>query len=145
MRNLLIASAAVLLSAVPASAQDARFKMEQTEHGIVRLDRQTGEMSTCRDEQGELVCRPASDGRIASVDEIDMLRQRVDDLERRVAALETMPPPRPPRDVTGERSLPSEEEFERSMGFMEKFFRRFMGMIREFEQEEAGKDQPNRT
>ncbi len=140
-KTILIGASLLLPAAMPAYAQDARFQMEQTENGIVRLDKQTGELSTCSQENGQLACRPAVDERTASIDEIDALRRRVDELERRVTALEVMPPPRPPRDLTGENSLPSDEEFERSLGFMEKFFRRFMDMVREFE----NSDQPDRT
>lgn len=128
-----------LLLAAPALAQDARFQMEQTDFGIVRLDTQTGELSTCRDEAGALVCQQAARAAAGDHDEIEALRQRIAELERRVAALEAGTA-RP-----GTESLPSDEEFERSLGFMERFFRRFMGIIREFEGEEAGRGQPDRT
>ena len=32
--------------------------------------------------------------------------------------------------------LPSEEEFEQTLGYMERFFRRFMGIVEEFDREE---------
>lgn len=71
---------------------------------------------------------PAAAARIAA------LEARVAALEARLAELEAVPPP----PASG---LPSDEEFERTLGFMETFMRRFMGLAREFERTPA----PNRT
>lgn len=140
MRNAMaLGASVVLLAAVPAFAQDARFQMEQTEHGIVRLDRQTGELSTCRDEAGKLVCKPVASAGTANQGDIETLRQRIAELEKRVAALEAG------AIAPRTEGLPSDEEFERSLGFMERFIRRFMGIIREFEGEETRPGQPDRT
>ena len=41
-------------------------------------------------------------------------------------------------DVAAARSealLPTEEDFEKTMGYMERFFRRFMGIVKDFEKD----------
>src|SRR3546814_9428408 len=38
-----------------------RFQMEKTESGFVRLDRETGAISVCREDAGELICRMRSE------------------------------------------------------------------------------------
>ena len=106
-----------------------RYTLEKTEDGYVRLDTQTGEMSVCRQEGAELVCRLAADERKALEDEIDRLGSRLGDVEKRLTALESSPYLNP-----GEL-LPSEEQLDKSLDTMEKFFRRFMEVMRDVEKD----------
>lgn len=134
MRRLTLA--AILLAAAPALAQDGdRFTLERRGDGWVRLDNGTGEISICEERGNQLVCRLAADDRRALQDEIETLQDRVDELERRIAALESA---RPSAD------LPSEEELERTLGFMERFFRGFMDIVRDLERD-FGTSQPEPT
>jgi hypothetical protein len=64
---------------------------------------------------------------------IAALEARIAALESRLAGLEGGGLPA--------AGLPSDEEFERGLGYMERFFRSFIGIVREFEDERA----PNRT
>jgi len=120
------------LLCAPASAEgDAqRYRLEKTEDGYVRMDTITGAMSTCREQSGQLVCRMAADERSVVQDEMDRLQGQVKALEERVAKLEN--------SLTSrlESSLPSEEEFNKTMGYMERFFRSFMGIVRDMEKED---------
>ena len=113
------------LALMPASAAETteRYQLERTEGGYVRLDTQTGAMTLCRESDGRLVCAPATQG-TESASEVESLRERLRILEGRVSALESGAP------VAG---LPPDEEFERGIGYMERFFRMFMGLVREFE------------
>lgn len=139
-----IALASILLFtwAGAGIAQDAdRFSLEKTEEGYVRLDKRTGQMSTCQDQSGQLVCRLAADERGAFEDEIDRLRDQVEGLEKRVTALET---------GSGGKALPSEDEFDRTMSYMQRFFRSFLDMVQEFDRDLRGggaaeDSAPNRT
>jgi len=136
-----VACAAALcgLAALPAAAEEAeRYRLERTDDGYVRLDTTTGAMTLCREADGRLVCAPASQ-EIGTASEIESLRERLRLLEGRVAALESGAP------VAG---LPPEEEFERGIGYMERFFRMFMGLVKEFEDEPRAAPQrpaPDRT
>ncbi|RIK83967.1 MAG: hypothetical protein DCC69_13340 [Hyphomicrobiales bacterium] len=120
------AAAFSALAAMPAAAQDVeRYRLERTEGGYVRLDTRTGAMTLCRETDGRLSCAPAAQEREAG-SEVEALRERVNALETRLAALESRAPA---------AGLPPEEEFERGMSYMERFFRMFMGLVREFEGE----------
>jgi hypothetical protein len=135
---LMIATTAGLAAAAPALAQDAgRYRLERTQSGFVRMDTETGRMTLCEESEGALACKPAADPRDASADEIERMAARIEALEKRVADLEG-----------GARvgGLPTDEEFERTMGFMERFFRRFIGVVKDLEHEygPAG-PQPDRT
>ena len=54
----------------PASANEGRFIMERSEGGFVRPDTQTGEMSLCKLQEEQIICRLAADERRAFEDEI---------------------------------------------------------------------------
>jgi hypothetical protein len=119
------------LAAAAAGAENVeRYRLEKTENGFVRMDTQTGAMSTCTERDGQLVCRMAADERTAFQDEIDRLQDRVKGLDERVAKLENSLSQRL------ESSLPSEEDFDRTMGYMERFFRRFMDIVRDLDKPE---------
>ncbi|QPC86754.1 hypothetical protein GA830_08405 [Mesorhizobium sp. NBSH29] len=130
MRNATIPIPAALITAClmlgAAQAQEVdRYTMEKSATGFVRMDRKTGAMSICEERAGQLVCKVAADERTALNDEIERLLDRLTALETRVAAMEKTAPD----------ALPSEESFEKSLSYMEKFFRRFMGIVKDLDQD----------
>ncbi|MCR9137795.1 MAG: hypothetical protein NXI27_17485 [Alphaproteobacteria bacterium] len=133
----MIASSTLLVSlSGPASlAQEGRYVMQRADDGFVRLDTQTGEMSLCRKQDEQFVCRMSADDRRALEAEIGLL-------EERIARLEAEGSDR--RD-----GLTTEDEIDRTMGIMENMMRRFMGVIEEFESElrdeTPDKAQPEKT
>lgn len=132
MRPTAIALAAVLVSqaANGAHAADERYQLEKSDHGYIRMDTKTGAMSICEEQGGQLVCKLAADERDAYQEQIEHLENAVKALEKRVTALErNLPAVQVP-------ALPSEEEFEKGMNYMERFFRRFMGIVKDLEKDE---------
>ena len=122
---------AILSASGPAAADAGRYVMEKTEKGYVRMDTATGEMSICAEKSGQLVCKLAADERAAFQDALDRLEERVSRLEEKA-------------DRT--LAVPSEEEFDEGLDRMEKFFRRFLGIIEEQEKRENGGGMlPDRT
>lgn len=111
---------------VPLHAEEVspgRYSMQKSETGLARLDTETGEVSLCRENNGELVCRMAADERAAFERELDLLTKRVEALERAVESGETARKP----------DLPDDEEIDRAMGIMEKMMRKFMEIAKELE------------
>ena len=127
---------AAFLLAAPALATEpdtARFQLERSGDHFVRLDRKTGAMSVCQDQGGNLVCRMAADERSAYDDELDRLSDRVTKLEKTVASNKGS-------------SLPDDAEVDRTLSIMQKFMRGFMGMAKEFQNEEPStKPLPQKT
>ena len=125
MRYLVAATvmSAFGFASVAYAEEAGRYTLEKSETGYVRMDTQTGEMSICEERSGQLVCKLAADERSAFQDEIDRLQAGIKALETRIAAIEANPLLNPGA------LLPSEEEFEKSLTYMEKFFRRFMGVV----------------
>ena len=141
MRSAAIA-AICALAAAPAAAEESRYVLEKTDTGFVRMDTETGAMSVCEMNGKQLVCRLAADERHAFQDAIDELQGRIDALETKVAAL-SGDGVRP-----GVSGLPNDEEMEETFSFMEKFFRRFMGIAKDLEREFGGPEPapvPDRT
>lgn len=134
MRRLIPIAMLAFAAAPAAAAEEGRFRLEKTPDGYVRMDTKTGEMSLCEMRGGQLVCKLAADERSALQDELDRLSARLAAIEERLAKIESNPIVKP------ENLLPSEEEFQRSLGFMEQFFRKFMGIVKDMDKELGGDD-----
>jgi hypothetical protein len=136
MRHLIpVVAAAATLIALPATAQEVeRYQLQKTDEGYVRLDTTTGRMSICQESGGQLVCKVAVEEREAYERQFDDLHDRIDALDARIAALEAGDP---------QGGLPDEEEFERTMGYMERFIRRFIGIVDDLERDRDGGTQPD--
>ena len=126
-----VALVAPVLTASGAMAQESgRYRLEQTETGYVRLDTKTGAISVCTEQsQGQMVCKMATEDREAYENDLADLQDRVKVLEDRLAAID--------QKGSGNTAsgLPSEQEFEQSMSYMERFMRRFMDIAKSFESE----------
>jgi hypothetical protein len=93
-----------------------RFSFQPGEGGgYLRLDRTTGAVSYCSSKDAFAVCRLGADERATLEGEIARLR----DENARLKA------------SRAPTALPGEEEFERALGFTERFLRRIMRLFRE--------------
>lgn len=132
-----VAPTVLALLATSARADDAdRYQLQKTPEGYIRLDTRTGEMSKCQDTGDQIFCRRAKEETTTSNDAIDRLNAKVEALESRVEALERAPSARL------ESNLPSEEEFNKTMGYMERFFRSFMGIVKDFDRNNSDSSGP---
>jgi tetrahydromethanopterin S-methyltransferase subunit B len=136
-QHLVVPAVLVCMIAASAQAEDAgRYRLEKSADGYVRMDTQTGAMSKCQEQNGQLVCRMAADERTAFQDQVDDLQESVKALDARVARLENS------LSARLESKLPSEEEFNRTMGYMERFVRGFMGIVKDMNKDEADAAKP---
>jgi len=142
MRLFTILVSALALAGIAGLAsaeQTDRYRLEKSETGYVRMDTVTGEMSICEERSGQLVCKLAADERSAFQDEVDRLQAKLDAVEDRVAKLEARP-------SIPETLLPSDEQVDKGIDIMEKFFRSFMGIVKELDKDAAKPDaDPQRT
>jgi HAMP domain-containing protein len=107
----------------PAGEQ-GRYAMTPAEGGFLRLDTQTGSVSFCSVKDGQSVCRAGADEIAALEAEVSRLRQENAELKSKLSGA----PAAPPKDSSG---VPSEEEFDRTLSFAERFLRRMMKVLRE--------------
>jgi hypothetical protein len=131
MKKALFALALVVSTASTAvlAEEIERYALERTAGGYVRTNVATGETSVCTEKGDQLICRLAADDRQAYEADISKLQAKIDSLEKRVAALEStgVPQVKPPEPAQ------EEQEFQTSLNRMEQFFRRFMGIVKEFQ------------
>lgn len=106
-----------------ASAPDTqRYSIEKTESGILRLDRQTGEVALCREQAGKVECAETKPAQLKSDERVLLLEKQVADLAARIAILE--------KGGISTGKLPSEDEFGKGLSYMERFMRSFMGVAK---------------
>lgn len=100
----------------PSVAAQDRFTFQPGDDGgYLRLDKSTGAVSYCSTKGEFAVCRLGADERTALEAEIAHLREE----NARLKA------------ARGPSALPGEEEFERALGFTERFLRRIMRLFKE--------------
>jgi flagellar motility protein MotE (MotC chaperone) len=132
LHHILIPAALCSLVAVSAYSEETdHFRLEKSANGYVRMDTRTGAMSICEERSGQLVCKMAADERAAYQDEIDRLDNSVKALDARVAKLENS------LSARLESKLPSEEDLNKTMGYMERFFRTFKDIVKEMDKEDG--------
>lgn len=130
MRIAILAGLGILAGATLAAAQETetRYTLEETADGYVRMDNRTGEMSICTERSRQLVCKLAADERSAFQDELDRILTRLDEVEKRLAAVEKAP-------SAPDAGLPTEQQFEQTLTFMERFFRRFIDVAKDLDKD----------
>jgi hypothetical protein len=106
---------------------DGRFQLERRGDLIVRLDRETGAISTCEEQNGELDCRASADERAALQSEIDRLAAEVDRLQagRGEGSAER-------KDNSITLSLPSEEQVQGFADRLSSALSRGVDAVRDF-------------
>jgi hypothetical protein len=116
IRSVVLSGFLVLSHGVAMAETPGRFSFREIEGGVMRLDTQSGQVSHCLREQGQMVCRSVADDRQPLDDEIARLRRENADLKAQIAGRGSVP------KVT----MPTEEEMDKALGMAERFFRRMM-------------------
>lgn len=131
------------------SASSDRFSLAPVEGGVLRLDRQTGEMTLCTSRDNTLNCEPVNAGKPAAAPprsgggdngalaelhrENDELRARIRSLEDMVEAAPNVDGgPPPPAPVDPSIQVPSEEDIDRALDTVERVLKKFRERIRRF-------------
>jgi hypothetical protein len=111
-----------------ATAETGRFTFSPVPEGQLRLDTRTGEVSLCHRRAGSYVCEAVADDRAAYEREIARLKETI-------AALEASGK----RDAKPGLQVPSDADIDRAVSMIERFFRRFMGVIEDLKREAESK------
>jgi len=142
MKPILLAAFAALTLSAPANAEEiqqtGRYTLVVVDDGFIRLDTQSGEIARCTGDPDKLTCRLAADERLAYIDEIERLEDRIDGLEERVTKLEAARPAPRRGPAFGKRrdyGLPSDEEIDEALDLTDKVFRRFFGLVQDLKRD----------
>jgi hypothetical protein len=146
------------VEAVTEGRQD-RYSLVEVDGDVLRVDRQNGTVSVCREQSETWRCSPvplAEDAYLAEIGElaaeVDRLTVRLEELEGEGGEPESRLPPgsaldRKPKGTGPDGRTPlldeeAEEDLEKVLTFTESAMRRFFGMVRDlqktFEDEDAG-------
>lgn len=144
-----LATAFAATSGFAAGEQQGRYTMSPAEGGgIVRLDTQTGALTLCRPERGELACKPVAGDDTAQRQELERLRTEHQALKAEIRRLEELllPPERgseskPPSNEGAKPPgvpLPTEQDIDRAMDYLGRMWKRFQERVKEFEPKDRG-------
>lgn len=154
--------ALTMVSGSPVAAQSApdgdngRYSMTPIPEGVLRLDTRTGTVSTCTKNGAGWACYTVPDERSALDAEIGRLQAEVEKLKEQIAAGPTVsgkidealpksdPLEKPePKVAEGDRKLeiplPSDQDMDRVMSFLEKAWRRLIDMANRVQKDVSGK------
>ncbi len=119
-----------------AQAETGRYSMTQTKDGILRLDTKTGAVSLCGRSSGSWKCQGV-DGQNQSLhDKVRRLEQENDSLRAQLDAARLAPGP----GDGGKLEVPTEEDVDKAMDFMEKLLHRFKGMVEDLKKEKKSEE-----
>ena len=158
-----IAAIAFGLAAIGAAAADSapdtangRYTLAPAADGVVRLDTRTGAVSNCNNNGNGWACYAVPDERAAMDEEIGRLQAENEKLRAQLAERETTVPGKneaalpksdkqvaPPKALEGERKieipLPSDQDMDRVMSFVERAWRQLMEMANRIQKDAAGR------
>ncbi|WOH58175.1 hypothetical protein [Bradyrhizobium sp. BWC-3-1] len=116
-------------------SENGRYSMTPIPEGVLRLDSRTGTVSTCTRSGAGWACYAVPDERTALDAEIGRLQAEVETLKGRLAQA--------PKAAEGERRieipLPSDQDVDRVMSFLERAWRRLIDMANRVQKDVSGK------
>jgi hypothetical protein len=166
MRNIglsFAAAAVIAASVVGAAAQvpgerSGRYTISPADGGgFVRLDTETGQMSSCQRREGEWTCREMAEPGRGLDQEVERLRAENQRLKGELRQMEDIllgdkrdgsgrstgrhaEAPRSGREGTGgmELRLPTEQDLDNAMTYMQRMLRKFREKMKEIEADSKG-------
>ncbi len=161
---LMAFSVAATAFGAAALAQDSggRYQMEKSGDRFIRLDKKTGEMSVCSNESGTWACSPMRSDNRSSHDELSRLQEENERLrgqldraerggqrddqgefaERGDDSFEGFPSPDEPKGRKPKLNLPSEQEIDQAIGYLEKMIRKFREKFEDFGEKTRPRNRP---
>ncbi len=112
--------------------EKGRYALSPVDGGVLRLDKATGDVSLCAQKTAAWVCEPVEDrakpgeNRSRLEAENGELKARIKALEDQLAASE-LPAPK--------SQLPTEEDVDKALDYVESIFKKFRERIRKYERE----------
>lgn len=124
------------VAAQSGEREPGRYSMTPTDDGFLRLDTLTGAVSMCQKSGQGWRCTSVDDDQLALQSEIERLRR--ENAKLRAQAL--LPPPSDgrPQPPGKKLELPSKEEIDKAMSFLEDLLRRFKGVMQDLPPTDEG-------
>jgi hypothetical protein len=153
---VLAVSAGIVAAQSAPDSENGRYTMTPIPEGVLRLDTRTGTVSTCSNNGNGWACYAVPDERSALDAEIGRLQTELEKLKGQLAAGPTvsgkiedaLPKSDPlkkaePKVAEGDRKieipLPSDQDVDRVMSFLERAWRRLIEMANRVQKDVSGK------
>jgi hypothetical protein len=143
VRSVLIALFASASLGSAALAAEGRYTMTPVDGGFLRLDTETGDMALCQRKGATWSCEAMADSSRSLQKEFDRLAAENKELRAEIKRLEEIaglgddkkggPEKRAERPGGGFR-LPTEEDVDKVMGYVERMLKKFRDKLRELEE-----------
>jgi hypothetical protein len=147
--TLAIGPGSAALAQSAPDTENGRYSLQPSGDGMVRLDTRTGAVSTCANSPSGWACYLAPDERKAMDEEIGRLQAENEKLKAQLASAsavkadETAPKADVPKATEGERKieipLPSDQDMDRVMSFLERAWQRLVDMANRVQKDASGK------
>jgi hypothetical protein len=149
-----LAGLAPAVAAETPDAENGRYTLQPSGDGMLRLDTRTGTVSNCSNSAAGWACYAVPDERAALDAEIGRLQTENEKLKAQLASREQATAPgkiedalpksdRAPNTAEGQRKieipLPSDQDMDRVMSFLERAWRRLIDMASRVQKDAAGK------
>jgi hypothetical protein len=149
-----LAGLAPALAAETPDTENGRYALQPSGDGMVRLDTRTGTISNCSNSASGWACYAVPDERAALDAEIGRLQAENEKLKAQLAAREQATVPgkieealpksdKAPGAADGQRKieipLPSDQDMDRVMSFLERAWRRLIDMANRVQKDVSGK------
>ncbi len=130
-----LANSALAQAPLDEQQRPGRYTMQPTEGGFLRLDTATGDVALCARVQATFECKPVKDDRDLQT-EISRLSAENKELQAENKRLEGLlgidgGPAKPQRKL----ELPSEEDVDKALSYLERMFKKFRDKMKEFDTE----------
>lgn len=110
--------AVVVCTSALAETAETRRRMYPTQDGFLEVDPRSGAITECKRAQDGYRCQRVTEG--------DVLLKEEPGPQAQAPAAPLQPPTAPPPSAA-----PNDQELDRALDVMERFLRRFMGIVRE--------------
>jgi hypothetical protein len=162
IRPLIVAAAVAVTSGSALAESSGRYTMSPAENGFVRLDKETGAMALCTKKDGTWACLPMDDKQADLRKELDRLKAENSELQGEVRRLEDTfvggkraegsadgktppldgPPGGLPPGGLPELELPTEEQVDKAVDYLEGMIRKFRERFEDFGDKTRPRDEP---
>ena len=148
-----LAGVAPTMAAETPDTENGRYTLQPSGDGMLRLDTRTGRVSNCSNSDAGWACYAVPDERAALDAEIGRLQGENAKLKEQLASREAAPAPgkiedalpksdRAPNTADGQRKieipLPSDQDMDRVMSFLERAWRRLIDMASRVQKDVSG-------
>lgn len=132
---LIVAGTVTAIAAGPGdSDRPGRYAMQPVDGGFLRLDTETGAVSHCAKQGIEFACQPIRDER-SEAKEVDKLRSENAELRAEVKRLTDQIVQAPPTDSPKKFELPSEQDVDKAMDYVERMVKKFRDRLKSLEKD----------